>query len=32
VLGDVQPQGKRAMPATDWARGLRLVSGERFDA
>ena len=32
MLGDVQPQGKRAMPATDWARGLRLVSGERFDA
>ena len=22
-LGDVQPQGKRRMPATDWARGLR---------
>ncbi len=22
-LGDVQPAGKRAMPATDWARGLR---------
>jgi methionyl-tRNA formyltransferase len=25
-LGDVQPAGKRAMPATDWARGLRGVS------
>jgi methionyl-tRNA formyltransferase len=23
-LGDVQPHGKRQMPATDWARGLRL--------
>jgi len=22
-LGDVQPQGKRRMPASDWARGLR---------
>lgn len=22
-LGDVQPEGKRAMPATDWLRGLR---------
>ena len=25
-LGDVQPQGKRRMPATDWARGLRADS------
>ena len=24
-LGDVQPQGKRRMPAADWARGLRSV-------
>jgi methionyl-tRNA formyltransferase len=24
-LGDVQPPGKRRMPAADWARGLRLV-------
>ena len=23
-LGDVQPPGKRRMPAADWARGLRL--------
>jgi len=23
-LGDVQPQGKRRMPAADWARGLRI--------
>ena len=22
-LGDVQPPGKRRMPAADWARGLR---------
>jgi methionyl-tRNA formyltransferase len=25
-LGDVQPQGKRRMPAADWARGLRLAA------
>jgi methionyl-tRNA formyltransferase len=25
-LGDVQPQGKRRMPAADWARGLRADS------
>jgi methionyl-tRNA formyltransferase len=25
-LGDVQPPGKRRMPATDWARGLRADS------
>jgi methionyl-tRNA formyltransferase len=24
VLGDVQPHGKRRMPAADWARGARL--------
>jgi methionyl-tRNA formyltransferase len=24
VLGDVQANGKRRMPAGDWARGLRL--------
>ena len=23
LLGDVQPPGKRQMPAADWARGLR---------
>jgi methionyl-tRNA formyltransferase len=28
-LGDVQPPGKRRMPAADWARGLRLASGTR---
>lgn len=27
-LTDVQPQGKRRMPAADWARGARLASGE----
>jgi methionyl-tRNA formyltransferase len=30
VLGDVQPQGKRMMPATDWARGARIQPGELF--
>lgn len=30
VLGDVRPQGKRAMAAEDWARGLRLEPGECF--
>jgi methionyl-tRNA formyltransferase len=29
-LGIVQPAGKRAMPALDWARGLRLEPGERL--
>jgi methionyl-tRNA formyltransferase len=29
-LGTVQPPGKRPMPAADWARGLRLASGERL--
>jgi methionyl-tRNA formyltransferase len=24
LLGDVQANGKRRMPAGDWARGLRL--------
>ena len=27
-LGEVQPDGKRRMPAADWARGLRLGGGE----
>jgi methionyl-tRNA formyltransferase len=26
-LGDVQPPGKRQMPAADWARGLRIAAG-----
>ncbi|MGH8869989.1 MAG: methionyl-tRNA formyltransferase [Actinomycetes bacterium] len=30
LLGDVQPQGKRPMPAGDWARGVRPDTGERF--
>ena len=29
-LGDVQPQGKKPMPATDWARGIRIEAGERL--
>jgi methionyl-tRNA formyltransferase len=28
-LGQVQPVGKRPMPAADWARGVRLGSGAR---
>jgi methionyl-tRNA formyltransferase len=28
VLGDVRPQGKKAMPAADWARGVRPEPGE----
>jgi methionyl-tRNA formyltransferase len=27
-LGDVQPGGKRQMPAAEWARGLRLPGGQ----
>jgi methionyl-tRNA formyltransferase len=27
-LGDVQPPGKRRMPAADWARGLRAGAGD----
>ncbi len=30
VLGDVQPPGKRMMPAADWARGARIQPGESF--
>lgn len=29
-LGDVQPAGKKRMPAADWLRGLRPETGERF--
>ena len=29
-LGDVQPQGKRRMPAADWARGLRAAAPPRL--
>ena len=28
ALGEVQAQGKKRMPATDWARGVRIESGE----
>jgi methionyl-tRNA formyltransferase len=31
TLGTVQAQGKKPMPAADWARGLRLASVARFD-
>jgi methionyl-tRNA formyltransferase len=27
ALGDVQPEGKRLMPAADWLRGLRISEG-----
>jgi methionyl-tRNA formyltransferase len=27
-LGEVRPVGKRAMPAPDWARGVRIAAGE----
>jgi methionyl-tRNA formyltransferase len=30
VLGEVRAAGKRAMPATDWARGLRIQPGEQL--
>ncbi|MFC5999745.1 methionyl-tRNA formyltransferase [Quadrisphaera sp. GCM10027208] len=30
VLGDVQPAGRRPMPAADWARGVRPEPGERL--
>jgi methionyl-tRNA formyltransferase len=29
VLGEVRAAGKKAMPATDWARGVRVATGER---
>ena len=31
-LGQVQPAGKRMLPAADWARGARPVPGERMGA
>ena len=31
-LGDVQPQGRKAMPADAWARGVRIEPGERLGA
>jgi methionyl-tRNA formyltransferase len=30
LLGEVQAQGKRMMPAADWARGLRVQAGEHL--
>lgn len=30
ALGEVRAAGKKAMPATDWARGLRIQPGETF--
>jgi methionyl-tRNA formyltransferase len=30
ILGEVRAAGKKAMPATDWARGLRIAPGERL--
>ncbi|XVV01460.1 methionyl-tRNA formyltransferase [Actinosynnema sp. CA-248983] len=30
ALTDVQAQGKKRMPATDWARGVRIEAGERI--
>ncbi len=30
ALGNVQPAGKKPMPAADWARGVRPSMGERF--
>ncbi|SNT65922.1 methionyl-tRNA formyltransferase [Asanoa hainanensis] len=30
ALGEVRAAGKRAMPAADWARGVRVESNERF--
>ncbi|NUR84384.1 MAG: methionyl-tRNA formyltransferase, partial [Nonomuraea sp.] len=29
-LGEVQPQGKRAMSAAEWARGVRLEGDDAF--
>jgi methionyl-tRNA formyltransferase len=29
-LGEVKPFGKKLMPAADWARGVRLASGEKL--
>jgi methionyl-tRNA formyltransferase len=30
LLGVVQPQGKKPMAASDWARGVRIKPGETF--
>ncbi len=31
LLGEVRPRGRRPMAAADWARGVRIGDGERFD-
>jgi methionyl-tRNA formyltransferase len=31
ALGEVQPAGKRMLPAADWARGARPAPGERLE-
>jgi methionyl-tRNA formyltransferase len=31
VLGEVRPEGKQAMSAAEWARGLRLAPDDRFE-
>ncbi|MEU4240462.1 methionyl-tRNA formyltransferase [Actinoplanes sp. NPDC026619] len=31
ALGEVRAAGKKAMAATDWARGSRIQSGEKFE-
>ncbi len=31
ILGEIRAAGKKPMPATDWARGLRLEPGETFE-
>ena len=30
-LGEVRPEGKKPMPAADWARGVRLTTGDHLD-
>ena len=30
-LGEVRPHGKKPMPAADWARGVRLTTGDHLD-
>jgi methionyl-tRNA formyltransferase len=30
-LDDVRAEGRRAMPAADWARGVRPAPGDRFE-
>jgi methionyl-tRNA formyltransferase len=29
-LGEVKAHGRKQMPAADWARGVRVESGDRF--